>query len=436
MASPLEISGIRWWLRAGASAAEAQPRLERALALLEAGAPDLKSGRRKGLYRLDLAGTGAPDHLIKVNAYRTGRRRRSKARDELARAEAVATRGIATPVPLAAGERWRGGRLESCYLLAEIVPGACDLREYLAQPLAPAVRRRLAEAWGALARALHAAGVHQDDFQPNNFLVRGSEARPELLVIDFERVRIRTSVPKRLRRRALAKLDRELGGTPASLRLRFLRAYAGGDARAARDWFRAVAAEAPRLARRDAAHLRRNAARPGRRFRAVRLPGHTGLARPELDPARLTRALALAPPAGGAMVATPDTAEWCIALERPSPGHARRTFARALVLAARGLAPRPLALLRGRGRSLLVLERGERLLESGELGSDPTGEAARRVLERRLRGYGRLNRPLAAADVVFAPTGRARARAWLIGIEAFGLRRRFGDRGGSAERSR
>jgi len=448
MAEAIEEGGVRWWLGRGITPATARPRLRRALAALEAGAANLKRGRRKALYRLDLSGGGQPDHLLKVNAYPDARWRRSKARLELERAEAVMARGIPTPLPLAAGERRRRGRLEACYLLVAIVPGACDLRERLAPGAAgPAERRALARALGELARRLHDGGVHQDDFQPNNFLVCGDARAPELLAIDFERARLGAPVPGRLRRRALAKLDRELARAPASLRLRFLRAYAGGDAADARAWFAAVAREAPALARRDARHLLRNAARPGRRFEAVRLPGYTGVARPGLDPVRLGRALALAPDTADAVRGAPAADEWSVVLARPSLAHARRALARALVLSARGLAPCPLALLCGRERSILVLERAERSLASGELRPNATSLAAVRVLERRLLGYGRLGRPLRAQDVALEPAGPARARAYLIGIEAFalrpplgierlGIRPRFDGRAGSAAPAR
>lgn len=437
--TPFELCGVRWWPRPGLAPEAVRPALERALAALEAGAEDRKRGRRKGLYVLDLSGRGAADHLLKVNRYARARRR-SKARRELAVAADLAARGLPAPVPLAAGERRDGGRLVACYLLVEVLPGAVDLREELAaRASAPARRRALAVALGTLARRLHEAGLHQDDFQPNNFLVRWPEpegAPPEIFVIDFERARLRRRVPERLRNRALAKLDRELGRAPSSLRLRFVHAYAGDDAGAARARWRAVAAEAPALARRDAAHLLRNAAVPGRRFQALALADYRGLALPGLDPARLERAAARAEDVAEPISAAPEAAEWGVRLERGGLRHARRVLARALVLAARGLAPRPLALLCGRTSTILVLERGERALQAHEVRRNAALEAAWRVLERRLRAYGRLGRALSEADLAVEPAGRGGVRASLLAVEVFALGPRFGGRGSRGVRPR
>jgi hypothetical protein len=439
---PLAAGGLRWWLGPGVAPERAKPALEAALAALAAGAEDRKRGRRKSLYRLDLGGTGEPDHLLKVNRY-AGRRRRSKARHELAVAAALSARGLPAPVPLAAGERRRGGRLEACYLLVPILPGVRDLREDLARGPAPRERRALARALGDLARRLHDAGLHQDDFQPNNFLVRWRGDRPELFVIDFERARLRRRVPERLRRRALAKLEREAGRAPASRRLRFLHAYCGGDARAARRWWRGLQAEAAALARRDAAHLFRNATRPGRRFEAVRLPGHRGVALPGLDRDRLERAARRGSDASAAVVGAPDAADWSVRLDASGVRHARRALARALVLAARGLAPRPLAVLCGERDALLVLERGERTIQAFEARPNAAREAAWRVLERRLDAYGLRIRPLSEAEVAVEPLAPSGVRASLLGIDAFAvrppwdrLRRHFGARGAPAARSR
>jgi hypothetical protein len=435
----LEVGGVRWWPRPGLSVDAARPTLERAWAAVEAGAEERKRGRRKGLHALDLAGSGAPDHLLKVNRYRGARRRRSKSRRELAVAAALAQRGLPAPVPLAAGERREGGRLVACYLLVEILPRVSDLRVALAaRPASPARRRALAAAWGELARRLHEAGLHQDDFQPNNFLVRwpegdaaapasstGEAAVPELFVIDFERARLRRGpVPDRLRHRALAKLDREMGRAPASLRLRFLRAYEG-DPVAARARWRAVAAEAPALARRDAGHLLRNATVPGRRFEAVRLPDHRGIALPGLEHDRLERAAVRAERAASAVSGAPDASEWGVRLARPGLRHGRRVLARALVLAARGLAPRPLALLCGRESTILLLERGERALAAHEVRRNAALESGWRVLERRLRAYGRLTRPLSELDLAVEPVGSGGVRATLLGVEAFDVRSRL-----------
>jgi len=439
--APFELAGVRWWPRPGLATGAVWPVIERAWAALEAGAEDRKRGRRKGLHALDLAGEGVPDHLLKVNRYGRGRRRRSKSRHELALAAALAARGLPAPVPLAAGERREGGHLVACYLLVEILPGVVDLREELAlRPPSPARRRALAEALGTLARSLHDAGFHQDDFQPNNFLVRWptpAGAPPELFVVDFERARLRRrAVPDRLRHRALAKLDREIGRGPSSLRMRFLRAYAAGDDGGARTRWHAIAAEAPALVRRDVGHLLRNATVPGRRFEELRLARWRGLALPGCDTARIERAVAHADRNLGPVALAPDASEWGLRLERGGLRHARRTLACALVLAARGLAPRPIALLWDRTSSILVLERGPCALPAHELRRNTALGAAWRVLERRLDAYGRRTRPLHETDLAVEPAEPGVVRASLLSVEAFEVRRRFGGRGARAARSR
>lgn len=414
MNGPFDCAGLRWWLPEGAVPDDALRRIAAAEAALAAGAPPLKHGRRKSGYRLALPGEDT-GFLLKVNRYPVGRgearRRVSKARRELARAERIHARGIATPLPVAAGERVTDGRIEACHLLVALLPGANDLRQHLAHDAgSPAERRRLAEAFGRFAREIHEAGLVQDDFQPNNFLVRMSPGGdPELWAIDFERARVLPfgrSVPRRARLRALAKLERELHGVPASQQMRFLRAYAGGERATARALSHRLARAVVRLARRDLAHLRRSA-RPGRRF--APLPGGAGLARPGLAPARLE-------PGEGTRI---------VPLSRPGARHARTQLARALLLAARGLAPVPRAVVWEPPSPRLVFAAGPR---SSAL-VDP---AARRVLARRLARYGRLLRPLEERDLDWAVDGTGRGIARLVATEAWDVRPRFGGRGGSA----
>jgi hypothetical protein len=100
----IEIGGVRWWLGRGADREATSGLLRDALETLRSGvSPNLKSGRRKQLYPLDLLESGAPDHLLKVNDYgrAAGLRRAirgSKARHELEMAERVAAQGIPTPL--------------------------------------------------------------------------------------------------------------------------------------------------------------------------------------------------------------------------------------------------------------------------------------------------------------------------------------------------
>lgn len=361
----LDSAGVRWELAPGLDRAGWNARLERAVALAEDGhVANEKTGRRKELYRLHLETEdphAPPDYLLKVNRYpwRDGWRRRwagSKARRELDRATRVAALGIPTPIPCAAGERVERGRISACYLLVPVVAGARDLRQAWTAGLARQERGRLAARFGAFVRAIHDAGIDQDDLAPNNFLV---DPDGRLLMIDFERASVGASVTRAARHRALAKLDRELAGAGLADRARFLIAYAGKDTDAWKPLWRVLECEAGALAARDARRLVRVTSQPGRRFRRVRSGEWEGSRRAEVDPAVLgtaLRALLQAPPTdAGTGLAYRVTADWW-ALEQPLSGQkARAALAVAELLSRRGgLGPRPVAQLSRRTRTLTL----------------------------------------------------------------------------------
>jgi hypothetical protein len=333
-------------------------------AVADGTATNQKSGRRKALYPLALGGGPETTHLLKVNRYpaRDGFRRRlvaSKARRELALAEAIAGRGVATPVPLAAGEARRGGRVRACYLLVPFVAGAVDLRRRAAEPLRPGDRRALASSFGRFARAVHDAAISQDDFQPNNFLL-GPGGAADLFLIDCERIALRKTLAEDEATWQLAKLERELPAASLADRARFVAAYAGGAGRALRGERRAmwarVGAVQPALARHDAARILRAIAARGRRFAPVALAGWRGVATagalPTETAAAVAAALSSAPavasfvPAGGAAFA--------LGLAPATRRTHERALATAVLLARRGLAPAPLALLRRAREGCLV----------------------------------------------------------------------------------
>jgi hypothetical protein len=98
-------------------------------------------------------------------------------------------------------------------------------------------------------------------------------------------------------------------------------------------------------------------------------------------------------------------------------------LARALLLwDGRGLAPKPLALLRARGLSALVLERApgaERL----DACPGAAAERALRLLARRLAAIGELRAPLRPALLALEPDPRGGARALLLDPAAWAPRR-------------
>jgi len=428
----LEVDGVRWWLRVGVDAAGLAPRLERALAQLES-APDLRSGRRKRLFRLALGAGPEADHLLKRNGYPPARGwlRRidgSKARRELAIAQALAERGVPVVVPLAAGERRRFGRVLECFLLVPLIADARDLRELWEDPaLGAGERRRLMVSLGTLVRRAHEAGLHQNDLAPNNVLVSGG-VTGELQLVDFERARLRRSAGTRARRRMLAKLARAAGGVPAALRLRFLQAYAGDRAEARRWWAR-LREEAPRLARRDDRRMRRSAARDGRGFERIARGGWRGHARRAADPGAGLRALAPGPaPSAGAAPVEFAAGIGRVVYRRLSGRRSRRLWARANTLAARGLAPIPVASLSDRARTLLIFEAASGMRPLGSIACDAAQRRALARLLAELVSLGELRDELErnSFTLVRGPSGRLRAQ--LVAPHVF----RFAGRAGGA----
>jgi len=428
----LEVAGVRWWLRAGVDAAGLAPRLERALAQLGS-ALDLRSGRRKRLFRLALGAGLEADHLLKRNGYPLARGclRRidgSKARRELAIAEALAERGVPVVVPLAAGERRRFGRVVECFLLVPLIADARDLRQLWGdRALGARERRRLMVSLGALVRRAHEAGLHQNDLAPNNVLVSGG-APGALRLVDFERARLRPCAGTRARRRMLAKLARAAGALPAAQRLRFLQAYAG-DRDEARRWWARLREEAPRLARRDDIRMRRSASRDGRGFERIARGVWRGHARRGADPGAGLRALAPGPaPSASAAPVEMAAGIGRVVYRRLSARRSRRLWARANTLAARGLAPVPVASLSDRERTLLIFEAGSGMRPLGSLACDAAQRRAVARLLAELTSLGELRDELEreAFTLVRSPSGRLRAQ--LVAPHAF----RFTGRAGGA----
>ncbi len=434
--TPLALAGARWWVGPAMDAARLRALVEAADAALSAGASDRKGSRRKESFLLALEGE-APDYLLKVNHYGSlspwRRLGRSKAREELERAKALAALGIATPIPVAAGEVRRNGLLDRCYGLVRWLPDATDLLRLWTEASDGATSRR---AWtrelGALVRRMHDAGVHQEDLAPNNFLWSASR-EPRLLAIDFERTRVGRRVTARERVFALAKLDRHFAGAPASARMRWLRSYTNGSREEARRWWRDVAAFAPGLVRRDQAHWQRTATRPGRRFEVIEVEAAgvvwRGFSRRGAPVEQLRAALEAGVPNAALRLAGSTLLYPIAAADRRA---AATAWGLAQTLYQRRLMPEPLALLHTGGAAVLALADPDDLVT---LADTPTAEsrAALVVAIDRLLGLGidvtRLRTTALAFSrrhhtvMVLDPTlcgwtraaprdGRAAARAW------------------------
>ncbi len=434
--TPLALADVRWWVGPAMDVERLRTLVIAASAALEAGARNRKGSRRKESFLLALEGE-APDYLLKVTHYGTlapwRRLRRGKARAELARAMVLAARGIATPIPVAAGEVRSHGLLERCYGLVRWLPDAKDLLCVWTEESDDATSRR---AWtrelGALVRRMHDAGVHQQDLAPNNFLWN-EHREPPLLAIDFERTRVGRRVGTRERVFALAKLDRHFAGAPASARMRLLLAYAKGSREDARRWWRDVAAFAPRLLRRDLAHWRRTATRPGRRFDVIEIQAAgvewRGFARRGAPIEKLRARLA-----AGASSSPMQIAQTALLypIEAANERAAEVAWGLAQTLYQRRLMAEPLALFHASGSAVLALADPEDLVPLSDA-VDSQRRAALVVAIDRLLGLGidvaRLRRTALAFSrrrhsvLLLDPTlcgfhrtatggGRAMARAW------------------------
>lgn len=198
--------------------------------------------------------------------------------------------GLETVEPLAFGRRGRNPARRRSFVVTREVRHAVSLEACLeawAQgravaapdgttfpPPGPRERFRLVEAVARLARRMHDAGInHRDLYVCHVWLgaAPGPDRAPRLLLMDLHRAQIRPAVPERWRRKDLAALlysVRDLA-PGRSLRLRFLRAYAGTDLRTAltdpRDALDVDAGFWARVERRATALARRHDARAGDR---------------------------------------------------------------------------------------------------------------------------------------------------------------------------
>lgn len=153
---------------------------------------------------------------------------------ELALTVEARRRGVAAAEVLAA--RVEGGfRYRGAVVTAEVA-GAATLLEALRHAPSAAARRELATATGRAVAALHAAGVVHPDLNLTNILTRPGPAGAEIVLIDFDRARLRSaplgrSTRRRMLRRlerSCARLDPERTVTGADERQAFRAAYAGG----------------------------------------------------------------------------------------------------------------------------------------------------------------------------------------------------------------
>lgn len=142
----------------------------------------------------------------------------------------AAMKGVPAEIPVACGER-KGLFAKESYLIIKKIKHCHTMREYFKGNFPPCEKRDVLRKFGNLARIIHDAGVKQDDFSLDNFLVYDDEAgRKRVILIDFERVSIQKRfLSEKHRVWYLAKLNRVKSYFTNADRLRFLLSYTNGD---------------------------------------------------------------------------------------------------------------------------------------------------------------------------------------------------------------
>ncbi len=258
---------IRWWVEANPTPQLAALTADPDSVLGGPGSFAREQAGRKRFYRLPGAG-GAPGIFVKVFTLAPGfdrlryLLRPSKARREAQIARDVVARGFEAAVPLAVGEERRFGLLVRSFSVIQELP-APDLRRVLRDAdLGFADRRAMLRRFGAFSRRLHDAGIDQDDYSTNNFLVLPSG---DFVLIDFERCSVGNRPLGERGITLLAKLARREPSLSRSDHLRFLHAYLGPVDRAEiREVCTQIREQFLKIRRRDARRAAQAAFKAGR----------------------------------------------------------------------------------------------------------------------------------------------------------------------------
>lgn len=137
--------------------------------------------------------------------------------------------GIATMTPVALGELDPGSFASESFLLTSAIEGCRKLSEWfngqtIRRDHSHAPRQILAGV-ADVARAMHAAGLHHQDFYLTHLMAPEGESSQPIHVLDLGRVRWRRRLSQRWIVKDLAQLNYSASALPASDRLRFLSLY-------------------------------------------------------------------------------------------------------------------------------------------------------------------------------------------------------------------
>ncbi len=203
----------------------------------------------------------------------------------------AARKGIPVEVPVAYGERKRVF-VEESYLIIRKIKDSCSIREYFRDATPSGERRDVLAKFGELAKEVHDAGIRQDAFSLDNFLVYDEAGNKKIIVIDFEMVSVRTKgIGERLRMWYLSKLNREKRYFSNTDRIRFLLSYTGGDFPSCKKLARQIEALTTYIQKKDAKKLSRSCTRENRRFGIFRNEKYSGYYNKEYSPETLTMVL-------------------------------------------------------------------------------------------------------------------------------------------------
>lgn len=203
----------------------------------------------------------------------------------------AAMRGIPVEVPVACGERKYLFTKES-YLIMRKIRRSQSIREYFRSNTPIKERRAVLKKFGSLAKNMHEAGIQQDAFSLDNFLVYDENGSTKIIVIDFEMVSVRTrSLPEELCFWYLAKLNREKGSFTHAERIRFLLSYTGSDFTRCKTAARHIESMTVQILKKDARRVSRLCVGENRKFGIFKSAQFAGFYRRNYSRETLEKAL-------------------------------------------------------------------------------------------------------------------------------------------------
>ncbi|MDR4506836.1 MAG: lipopolysaccharide kinase InaA family protein [Candidatus Brocadiaceae bacterium] len=211
----------------------------------------------------------------------------------------AAQKGVPVEIPVAFGERKLFFVKES-YLVIRKINFCSTAGEYFKGAVSHNERGSVLEKFGKLASIMHNAGVRQNDFSLNNFLVFPDETGDnKIILIDFERVSIQA---KGLSEKNciwyLAKLNRETKHFTRTERLKFLLSYTGYEIDYCKKLAKHINRSTISIQKKDAEKFRKQCVQENRKFGMYKNRKYTGFYRKMYSSDTLETLLRMAATAG------------------------------------------------------------------------------------------------------------------------------------------